>query len=313
MKKLIYIISLFASLSFVCSCKTKSDAGEDDVAIEQQDVQTPVTITNPAIGNMNETIEINAVSAFLLKSYVKANTTGYLQTVNVYPGAYVTKGQTLFIIKTKEAETLGNTINLIDSSLHFDGTLRVKSPGNGYITQTTYKPGDYVQDGEQLAEITDTKSFVFLLDLPYELKPYLQNNSTVQLRLPDSTTMSGNVGAAMPVMDSASQTLRYIIHVNTNKITPENLIAKVSLIKTAKRNAVSLPKAAVLSDEVQSQFWIMKMINDSTAVKVPVKKGMENKDNVEIVSPPLAVTDKILLTGNYGLPDTAKVKVVSGE
>ncbi|HYJ65927.1 MAG TPA: efflux RND transporter periplasmic adaptor subunit [Parafilimonas sp.] len=313
MKKIIYIISLFASLSFVCSCKTKSDAGEDDVAIEQQDVQTPVTITNPAIGNMNETIEINAVSAFLLKSYVKANTTGYLQTVNVYPGAYVTKGQTLFIIKTKEAETLGNTINLIDSSLHFDGTLRVKSPGNGYITQTTYKPGDYVQDGEQLAEITDTKSFVFLLDLPYELKPYLQNNSTVQLRLPDSTTMSGNVGAAMPVMDSASQTLRYIIHVNTNKITPENLIAKVSLIKTAKRNAVSLPKAAVLSDEVQSQFWIMKMINDSTAVKVPVKKGMENKDNVEIVSPPLAVTDKILLTGNYGLPDTAKVKVVSGE
>jgi len=297
------------SLIFVCSCKTKNDAGEDDAAIEQQDVQTPVTITNPTIGNMNETIEINAVSAFLLKSYVKASTTGYLQTVNAYPGAYVTKGQTLFIIKTKEAETLGNTINLIDSSLHFDGTLRVKSPGNGYITQITYKPGDYVQDGEQLAEITDTKSFVFLLDLPYELKPYLQNNSTVQLRLPDSTTMSGNVGAAMPVMDSASQTLRYIIHVNTNKITPENLIAKVSLIKTAKQNAVSLPKAAVLSDEVQSQFWIMKMINDTVAVKIPVQKGMETKENVEIVSPPLAATDKILLTGNYGLSDTAKVVI----
>jgi multidrug resistance efflux pump len=141
MKKIIYIISLFASLSFVYSCKTKSDIEEDDAAIEQQDVQTPVTITNPTIGNMNETIEINAVSAFLLKSYVKANTTGYLQTVNAYPGAYVTKGQTLFIIKTKEAETLGNTINLIDSSLHFDGTLRVKSPGNGYITQTTVQAG----------------------------------------------------------------------------------------------------------------------------------------------------------------------------
>ena len=309
MKKIIYIISLFASLSFVYSCKTKSDIEEDDAAIEQQDVQTPVTITNPTIGNMNETIEINAVSAFLLKSYVKANTTGYLQTVNAYPGAYVTKGQTLFIIKTKEAETLGNTINLIDSSLHFDGTLRVKSPGNGYITQTTYKPGDYVQDGEQLAEITDTKSFVFLLDLPYELKPYLHNNTAVQLRLPDSTTLSGNIGAVMPTMDSASQTLRYIIHVNTNKITPENLIAKVSLIKTAKQNAVSLPKAAVLSDEVQSQFWIMKMINDTVAVKIPVQKGMETKENVEIVSPPLAATDKILLTGNYGLSDTAKVVI----
>jgi multidrug efflux pump subunit AcrA (membrane-fusion protein) len=309
MKKIIYIISLFVSLIFVSSCKTKNDSEEEDAEIEQQDVQTPVTITHPTIGNMNETIEINAVSAFLLKSYVKANTTGYLQTVNAYPGAYVTKGQTLFTIKTKEAETLGNTINLIDSSLHFDGTLRVKSPGNGYITQTTYKAGDYVQDGEQLAEITDTKSFVFELDLPYELKPYLQNNSVVQLRLPDSTTLSGNVGAALPAMDSASQTLRYIIHVNTTKMYPENLIAKVSLIKTTKQNVVSLPKASVLSNEVQTEFWIMKMINDSVAVKVPVQKGMETKDNVEISSPPLAATDKILLTGNYGLSDTAKVVI----
>jgi hypothetical protein len=53
------------------------------------------------------------------------------------------------------------------------------------------------------------------------------------------------------------------------------------------------------------------MINDSTAVKVPVKKGMETKDNVEIVSPALSSSDKILLTGNYGLPDTAKVKVLT--
>src|SRR5438552_10524142 len=168
MKKIIYITTFCTCITVLFACKQQAGGDEDDATIEQADVQTPVTITNPAIGDMNETIEVNAVSAFLLKSYVKANTTGYLQMVSAYPGAYVTKGQTLFTIKTKEAETLGNTINLIDSSLHFDGTLHVKSPGNGYITQTTYKPGDYVQDGEQLAEITDTKSFVFELDLPYE-------------------------------------------------------------------------------------------------------------------------------------------------
>lgn len=307
MKKFIYIIFFFALFNSINACKGNDASSEDDASVEQADVQTPVTVTSPDVGGMNETIEINAVSAFLLKSYVKSNTTGYLQSVNAYPGAYVTKGQTLFTIKTKEAESLGNTINSIDTSLHFEGILKVKSPGNGYITQTTYKSGDYVQDGEQLAEITDTKSFVFVLDLPYELKPYLQNNTAVQLRLPDSTTLSGNIGAAMPSMDSASQTLRYVIHVNTTKMYPENLIAKVSLIKSAKQNAVSLPKACVLSNEVQSEFWIMKMINDTVAVKVPVQKGMETKENVEIVSPLLSASDKILLTGNYGLSDTAKV------
>ena len=51
----------------------------------------------------------------------------------------------------------------------------------------------------------------------------------------------------------------------------------------------------------------MKMINDSVAVKVPVQKGIENGDHVQILSPTMFAEDRILLTGNYGLSDTAKV------
>ncbi len=53
----------------------------------------------------------------------------------------------------------------------------------------------------------------------------------------------------------------------------------------------------------------MKMIDSVRAVKVPVKKGMETADRVEILSPTLNASDAILETGNYGLPDTAKVEV----
>jgi hypothetical protein len=56
----------------------------------------------------------------------------------------------------------------------------------------------------------------------------------------------------------------------------------------------------------------MKLIDSATAVKVPVKKGLETKDRVEILSPAFAPSDRILLTGNYGLSDTAKVKVGEG-
>jgi hypothetical protein len=44
-----------------------------------------------------------------------------------------------------------------------------------------------------------------------------------------------------------------------------------------------------------------------------VTKGIETNDRIEILKPQFSVNDKILLTGNYGLPDTAKVKVVDGE
>ena len=214
------------------------------------------------------------------------------------------------MIKTQESQSLGNTINAIDTSLHFDGVIHIKSPGTGYITQLNYRAGDYVQDGEQLATITDTKSFVFLLDLPYELKPFLPNNRQLQLRLPDGNILEGIVENALPTVDAVSQTQSYVIKVNTDKQIPENLIAKVSLIKKDKSNTISLPKEAVLSNETQTEFWIMKMMDSVTAVKLNVVKGLETNTSVEILSPALKITDKILLTGNYGLSDTAKVTIV---
>ncbi|MFI0491010.1 hypothetical protein, partial [Flavobacterium sp.] len=69
-------------------------------------------------------------------------------------------------------------------------------------------------------------------------------------------------------------------------------------------------KAAVLSDETETVFWIMKMINSNTAVKVPIEKGVETDDKVEIVSPVLTPKDRILLTGNYGVADTIKIKLI---
>jgi multidrug efflux pump subunit AcrA (membrane-fusion protein) len=299
----IFFIGLFAS------CKPAPEKIEKETEEKKGTVSTPVTITSPIKENLTETVELNAVSAFLLKSYVKSSATGYLQDVEASLGKFVNKGDLLFVIKTKESQSLGNTINKLDTSLHFSGVISIKSPGTGYITQINYRAGDYVQDGEQVAVITDTRSFVFILDLPYELKPYLAGNQTLQLKLPDGTVLDGRISNALPTVDAVSQTQSYVIRINSTKQIPENLIAKVSLIKSSKNNTVSLLKSAVLSDETQSEFWIMQLIDSVTAVKVPIKKGLENGNSVEILSPALKLTDKILLTGNYGLPDTAKVTI----
>lgn len=301
----IFISILFFSVTLF-SCSDTNTATDDTTA---EDVITPVTITNPTHGNVSETIELNATSSFMLRTFVKSNAIGYLQSSGIKIGDYVSKGQTLFVIKTKEAVALGNTINNLDSSLHFDGVIRVKSPLSGYISQLSYTAGNYVQDGEQLAEITDQSSFVFLLDLPYELKPFIQQNKTLQLHLADSTILEGYVQSALPTVDSIAQTQRYIIKAKTNKLIPENLIAKVYLVKQQINNATLLPKPAILSNEEQTEFYIMKLINDSIAVKTIIKKGIESGNNIQVIEPSLSDSDKIIITGNYGLSDTAKVKL----
>jgi hypothetical protein len=83
----------------------------------------------------------------------------------------------------------------------------------------------------------------------------------------------------------------------------------VKIIKGSKARATLLPKSAVLANETETEFWVMKLINDTIAIKVPITKGFENSEEVEIISPEFLQTDRIIFTGNYGLPDTARVKI----
>lgn len=316
MKTYRLLLILFIALLHFGSCKSHGDktaagsaaAGKDSAGDAAGTV--PVEITQPSIGTLGDSVELNATSTFLLRTFVKSSANGYLELVNAQVGRYVNKGQDMFVVKTKESQSLGNTIMKLDSSFHFNGTIHIKSPATGYVSQLSYRPGDYVQDGEQLATITDTKSLVFILALPYELKPYIATNRDLTLRLPDGTLVPGTVVQAMPSVDSVSQTQNHMIRVNTLIAIPENLVAKVKLVKQLKTNVISLPKSAVLSNETQTEFWIMKMTDSVTAVKVPVKKGIETGDKVEIISPKLISSDHILISGNYGLSDTAKVTII---
>jgi multidrug efflux pump subunit AcrA (membrane-fusion protein) len=275
----------------------------------EQETITPVTVTSASTEPMTEYIELNATSTFLQRAFVKASSNGYITSVNAQVGKMVSSGQNVFVLKTKEAQSLGNTINLLDSSFKFSGIITIKAGTTGYVSEVNHQPGDYVQEGEQLAVISDVKSFVFILNLPYELRPYVMNKEIVELSLPDGKTMTAHISSAMPVVDSASQTQNIILTVSERNL-PVNLIAKVKVVKTAKTNTVSLPKQSVLSDETQTRFWVMKIIDDSTAVKVPVTKGMETNEKIEILLPKFSEADKFLLTGNYGLADTAKIKIV---
>ena len=301
-------VPLAIALLMAASCKTgdKKDAADEKAT----PTGTPVTVTVVSTDNMVEYTDLNATAVFLQKSYVKANVNGYIQSTAAAPGKYVTTGQVLFVLKTKEAQSIGNSINKLDPSFKFSGTNNIKAASTGYITQLSHQAGDYVQDGEQLAVISDENSFAFLLNLPYELRRYVTPNSNIELTLPDGTKLKGITGNAMPSVDAASQTQNIVIKVpGANKI-PENLIAKVKIIKVNKPNTFSLPKEAILTNDTQSEFWIMKLTDSTTAVKVPIKKGIEVKDRVEILEPRLTPADKILVTGNYGLPDTAKVNIV---
>ena len=305
-----FFLLLLATVAWSCHEPEKKQPEAEEKTVTPG---TPVTVTTVSTNALSAYVDLNATATFLQKHYVKANVNGYIQTVNAIPGKYVHAGETLFTLKTKEAMSVGNTINKLDTSFRFSGVNNIKADGNGYIAQLNHQAGDYVQDGEQLAAISDENSFAFILNLPYELRAYVKTGSEIPLTLPDGTVLKGRVDALMPTVDPTSQTQNIVIKVNGGHEIPENLIAKARIVKDNRTNAPSLPKSAILTNDVQSDFWVMKMIDSVTAVKVPIKKGIETDDRVEVLEPKFLPSDKILVTGNYGLGDTARVTVGDGK
>ncbi len=271
---------------------------------------TPVNVISPGKIELTETIELNATSSFLLKTPVKSLVNGYLRNVFIKEGDFVNKGEVLMNVITKEAQSLGNALSSIDTLIHFKNEIAISAPGSGYISMLNFQSGDYVQDGEQIALISDAKSFAFILQLPYELTSLVKTNKNIKLILPDSSILQGILEKPMPTVDAAAQTQNYIISVNTSRLIPENLLAKVIFVKSSKQNVQTLPKEAILTDETQNNFWVMKLLNDTTAIKITIRKGIETNENVEILEPQFSGKDLILVSGNYGLPDTAKIHVV---
>jgi multidrug efflux pump subunit AcrA (membrane-fusion protein) len=300
------IFFAYLAITALYSC-SGSKRADEEAAVESQ---TPVTVTTIGNSALADTIELNATSSFLQKNYVSANAIGYIQKVNVQPGHYVEKGQLMFTLKTKEAQSIGNTINVLDTTFKFSGVNNIRASRSGFVTQLLHQVGDYVQDGEQLAIISDRESFAFVLQLPYELRSVIAGNQNMTLTLPDGEKLNGHIASLMPSVDTLSQTQGIVIKVDNNHPIPENLVAKALIIKTAKSSVPSLPKSAVLSNETQNEFWVMKLINDTIAVKTPVKKGIESGGKIEILSPAFSPTDRVAVTGNYGLADTARVKIV---
>jgi len=297
------LISRIMALLVYYGC-TSGDTQQE----KEPDVKVPVTVTGIQMGSITDYLDLTGTSAFLNKSVIQSPTSAYVEEVSVTPGDYVKKGQTLVSLKTKEAAALQlDSLN----PLSFSGKINIKAAIDGIITSVNHPKGDFIMEGEPLVIIAVPGSFVFLLEVPYEMNSSLHINGSCQILLSDGKILPAVIKSRLPVITGSSQTQKYLIQPVVPANLPENLLAKIRIIRKVVQKAVILPRSAILADEVMKNFWVMKLINDSVAVRVPVTTGLLEGENVEITEPVFTGSDRFLLTGNYGLGDTAKVIVTN--
>lgn len=270
-----------------------------------------VEVTELSKGVVKDELTLFANTLYLKRNVVTTPIPAFITQVFIKLGDPVKMGQVLYLLETKERRALGSQAVMPDSSSVSFGKITIKAPASGIIsTLDKQQIGDYVLEGAQLCTIAESSALAFAVNVPFEFTAFSRTGTKCTLVLPDNSRHQATFRTPLTTMNSLAQTQTILAKSDEMLFLPENLIVKVLVNKNMEAKQQVLPKACVLTDEMMEKFWVMKLLNDSTAVKILVTPGIRNRESVEIMEPIFNVGDRFLITGNYGLPDTARVIVM---
>lgn len=303
MKIQAFIFSAVLALSF-SSCTKQAETSSQS----EPRPKTPVEVVKISHGSVTDELTLFGTTIYLKRNAVTAPIPAYIKEVNVKLGDRVTEGQLLYVLQSKESRALGDDVSKLDSSLTNFGIIRVKASATGIVsTLDKQQSGEYVLEGAQLCTIAESDNLVFQVNVPYEYSALVQSGNKCTVVLPDTSRHEAVFTKALTSMNVQSQTQTILAKSQKSLFLPENMIVKVMVSKGSNMEQQLLPVSAVASDEMLKEFWVMKLINDSTAIRQDVTLGNKNIDWVEILSPQLDPNQLIISAGNFGLPDTALV------
>ena len=297
-------IACFTITFTLTACKQKEVAPEES----PQPVKTKVTVVQPVQQSLTDYLQLNANTVFQKKVVVRANITGYIIALPWKVGDRIVSGAVFCTIKTKEQDALKNIDKREPSLNQFQQPIEIVTSARGFITAVNYIQGDFVNEGDILATITEPSSLVLSVNVPYEYNRYVYNGRSCEVQFPDGKKINAAITLSIPVIDAASQTQQFFIHLPVNQQLPENMNLLVRIPMKQKINAICLPLEAIQTNETQDEFWVMKLANDSLAVRVPITVGSQNDSLKEVVSG-VGLKDKIIVQGGYRLADSSLVSI----
>ena len=307
MNRYLLLVLFLSVLLLRCGSSATTDTSTEQAQADPPRPKTPVDVTTVESDTFRVEKTFRGMTYYLTSGDIKSPIAGYVTKVYVKIGDQLRKGAPLFGLETKEAYALGGKSYLNDPTLKNIGQLTIRAPEAGLVTLVQAEEREYVQDGAVLASFSAPDMFVFLIEVPAEQDSAVHVGSACQIKLPNGRTIRGRISRTLAIADSLSQTERFVVRPDRPMVLPARLQLNITFTNQEHLHAQSLPKEAVLANELQTEFWVMKLTNDTTAVRVPVKTGIQRDDRIEILSPRFAPNDRIISKGGYALADTASV------
>jgi len=301
MKKLFILLFAIYMFQMLSSCKTRVASDEEQMPV------VSVKATQIIKGDIENEISFNGNTVYLKKNQVVSPISGYIMRVNMKFGDEVQKDEILFEVQTRERKALESDSDTIGDF----GIVKVQATSDGFVNELIInEPGVYVAEGSLLCNIVNSKDLMVKVNVPFEYHSILLKERKCKILLTDNTIITGSVSRILPVVDEVNQTQTVLIKPETNRQLPENLNLIIKFLNEIHKNVFLVTKSSLMTNETQSEFWIMRIDAGDMAVKIPVKRGIENDSIAEIISSQLNGKDLIITEGAYGLPDSTVITII---
>ena len=188
----------------------------------------------------------------------------------------------------------------------------VRSPISGVVAQRIVKLGDRIGPTTKLYVLVNMKSLISRAHIPGSELPNISVGQPARITtdlLPD-LDFPGRIIRISPVVDPNSGTFRVTLAIDDaeGKLRP-GLFVTTKIVTATHDRALLVPKRAVVYDDGYPHVFV---VQDSTARKIQLDVGFEDTGNLEALSG-VSAGDSIVVVGQNGLKDQARVRVIEGK
>ena len=291
-------------LLFITSCKKNETAQNNSKA------SVEVTTTLITEGDVQQYLTFNGVAIYQRKENIRSNVTGYISRMNFKIGDKISTGQIFATVRTKEQDALKAAVK-IDSSLRkFINPIGIKSNASGVISVLSITQNDYVAEGDNLATVVQPNSLVVQVNVPYEYNNVVAIGSDCEIILQNGDKIMGKISGYLPSIDAVAQSQIFLISLPQGNL-PENLNVQIRILYKEAKKVMTIPKTALQTNELLTEYWVFKVSKDSLAIKQNVIPLLENDSIIQIQGQGVKVNDRIVLEGGYQMQDSTKISIRS--
>ncbi len=178
----------------------------------------------------------------------------------------------------------------------------------GIITERSVNLGDFVSVNQSLFRVVDFDSIVARIYVPEKELPRLERRQPARLTADalGGLVFSGAIDRISPVVDPGTGTIKVTVGTPRQQGLRPGMYVQVELVTAVHEHAIRIPKKALVYDD--DQIFVFRLGDERTVERLAVLAALEDTDFMEPAEG-LALGDEIVIAGQSGLKDGAKVRL----